>query len=52
LIFNWYESSKKDGTGQGLPITKKILRMHNADIECKSTLNKGTEFILTFPKEE
>ncbi len=50
VIFNWYESSKKNGTGQGLPIVKKLLTKHEADIKCRSSLNKGTEFTLTFPR--
>lgn len=38
------------GTGIGLAIVKKIVTIHNARIEVKSEVGKGSEFILFFPK--
>ncbi|MCH7782884.1 PAS domain S-box protein [candidate division KSB1 bacterium] len=37
------------GTGLGLSIVKAIVEMHGGKIELKSELNKGSEFIVTFP---
>lgn len=41
-------SSKKRGNGIGMQAIKRIVDEHNAQIEVKSTLNKGSEFILCF----
>jgi PAS domain S-box-containing protein len=40
------------GTGLGLHIVTKYAELLNGSIECKSDLNKGTEFILTFKQNE
>jgi len=40
---------KIKGYGLGLSLAKKILNEHNASIEVKSKLNKGTEFIIRLP---
>jgi signal transduction histidine kinase len=36
------------GTGVGLPFCKQVMEGIGGNIECRSTLGKGTEFILTF----
>ncbi|MDO6470777.1 sensor histidine kinase [Maribacter sp. 1_MG-2023] len=36
------------GTGFGLMITKDFVEMNGGEISCKSEINKGTEFILSF----
>ncbi|WP_459481747.1 sensor histidine kinase [Clostridium saccharoperbutylacetonicum] len=41
-------SRKSNGAGIGLSICKKIVEVHNADIEINSELGKGTEVILIF----
>ena len=41
-------SSKKFGNGIGMQAIKRIVDEHNARIEVKSTLEKGSEFILCF----
>ncbi|HTF97768.1 MAG TPA: ATP-binding protein [Cellvibrio sp.] len=41
-------SSKKRGNGIGMQAIKRIVDEHNAQIEVKSTLNMGSEFILCF----
>lgn len=48
-IFEPFHTTKPKGTGLGLAITHKILELHQAQIEVKSELNKGTEFIIKFP---
>lgn len=45
------ESAKKHpyGTGLGLYLCKKIITAHNGFIECRSNLEKGTEFQVSIP---
>lgn len=40
---------KYEGTGLGLPLTKKLMDLHHGIIEFDSELNKGTTVTLTFP---
>ncbi|WP_039456743.1 sodium:solute symporter family transporter [Candidatus Jidaibacter acanthamoebae] len=49
-IFDRFYSKSKSGTGIGLAFCKMIMQDLGGYIECKSTLGKYTEFILTFPK--
>lgn len=49
-IFSPFESTKgSQGTGLGLPVSKKILTEHGGDIELESQVNRGTVFILSWP---
>ncbi len=41
------ENYNHKGTGLGLPIAKKLLKLHNSDIHLKSELGKGSEFSFT-----
>jgi two-component system nitrogen regulation sensor histidine kinase NtrY len=45
-IFIPFFTTRKNGTGIGLAITKQILQLHHADIQLKSTPGQGTEFII------
>ncbi len=49
-IFNLFFTTKNpgEGTGQGLHIVKKILKMYNGKIEVKSKVGVGTTFIVKF----
>ena len=49
-LFRKLESKKKifRGTGAGLAIVKKIVELHNAKVEVRSTQGKETEFIIIF----
>ncbi|MHA1661177.1 MAG: PAS domain S-box protein, partial [Promethearchaeota archaeon] len=38
------------GTGLGLPLTKKLIELHEGDISVSSKLGKGTTFKFTIPK--
>ena len=43
--------TKKNNTGLGLYIVKKICEQHKAVIICESIINSGTSFIITFNKK-
>jgi signal transduction histidine kinase len=49
LIFNPFFTTKKGGTGLGLPIVKKIMDAHRGSIVIESEEGAGTTVRLTFP---
>ncbi len=53
-IFEPFYTSKSDGTGLGLPITRKLVEAHRGWIEISDPGpgQRGTTFVLTFPKAE
>lgn len=55
IFEQFYRASNVDnasGTGLGLSIVKKSVVLLKGNIEFNSSLNKGTEFIITIPKQE
>jgi len=50
-IFDPFFTKKQSGTGLGLPITKKLVEAHGGEIELDTELGRGTEFVVTLPKE-
>lgn len=44
-----YRTRQNNGTGLGLYVTMKLLRLLHADIDVKSEMNKGSTFTVTFP---
>lgn len=53
-FFQSNESRNKEsnkGSGLGLSLVKKILNLHNAKIYLESEINKGSKFIIHFPKK-
>lgn len=51
-LFEPYFTSKRNGMGLGLASTLNIIQSNKAAIDVKSTLNVGTSFIITFPKNQ
>jgi PAS domain S-box-containing protein len=49
-LFEPYFTSKRNGMGLGLASTLNIIQSHNAHIDVKSTMGKGTSFIIGFKK--
>ncbi len=43
-------SRKEGGTGLGLSLVKHIMNVHSGSVEVKSNLDKGSTFLLRFPK--
>lgn len=48
-IFKPFFSTKKTGTGLGLPLTQQIVTENGGRIDCESVLGKGTTFTIRFP---
>ena len=48
-IFDFYYSTKADGTGLGLSVAQQIIEEHGGSIKVSSEVDKGTEFILQLP---
>jgi signal transduction histidine kinase len=49
-IFDPFYTSRKEGTGLGLAMCRKIVDNHEGTIEVESIRGEGTEFVLVFPK--
>ena len=47
-IFIPFYTTKRQGSGIGLSLTKQIMFLHKGNISVKSELKKGTKFVLTF----
>ncbi|MBI5588296.1 MAG: hypothetical protein HY889_08030 [Deltaproteobacteria bacterium] len=48
-IFNPFFTTKKNGTGLGLPIANSIMHMHNGCIEVENEEGVGATFVLKLP---
>jgi signal transduction histidine kinase len=49
-IFNPFYTTKSDGTGLGLALSKKVVESHGGSLEVVDGNDSGAEFLLTFPK--
>ncbi len=47
--FDVYYSTKRGGTGLGLPTVKRIIEKHGGSVSVRSELGKGTQFSLLLP---
>ena len=50
-IFDPFYTTKRQGTGLGLALSKKVVEAHGGAMEVESSPETGTEFVLSFPKE-
>ncbi|GMV82781.1 MAG: hypothetical protein AMXMBFR7_39650 [Planctomycetota bacterium] len=48
-MFSPFVTTKPDGTGLGLAVTKKIVDDHGGTIRCESTPGQGTTFLIGLP---
>ncbi len=51
-IFRVFFSTRKNGTGLGLPIVRKIVREHGGSIGIRSRAGRGTTVTISLPPEE
>ncbi len=51
-IFDFYYTTKKTGTGLGLPIAKQIVEGHNGSIVIESETGKGTTVVIKLPVKD
>jgi signal transduction histidine kinase len=50
-IFDLLYTTKSEGSGLGLWLSRRIIHEHNGKIEVKSELGKGTTFVIRLPAE-
>jgi signal transduction histidine kinase len=48
-IFQAYYSTKRGGTGLGLPMAKRIAEEHGGELSLKTEVGKGSDFCLVLP---
>ncbi len=48
-IFRPFFTTKRQGTGLGLSLSRRIVEQHGGSIAVESTLGKGTEFVVRLP---
>jgi len=51
-LFEPFFTTKPGGTGLGLTVSQKIVQDHGGDITVASSLERGTEFIVTLPRRK
>jgi signal transduction histidine kinase/HAMP domain-containing protein len=51
-IFNLYFTTKSGGSGIGLPMTYRVMQLHNGALDFDSKVGEGTTFRLHFPLAE
>jgi signal transduction histidine kinase len=48
-LFDPFFTTKPNGTGLGLPITRRIIEEHRGRVKVESELNAGTTFSILLP---
>jgi signal transduction histidine kinase len=51
-VFEIYYSTKKNGSGIGLPMTRRLIQEHGGSIELHSEPGKGTRFAIHLPRTD
>lgn len=51
-VFDLYYTTKKDGGGIGLAVSKNIMEAHEGLISFESSPGQGTRFLLDFPRKD
>ena len=51
-MFDPFYTSRENGTGLGLALCRKIVDAHRGTIEVDSAPGEGTEFVMTFPRQQ
>ena len=51
-IFSMYYTTKRGGSGIGLPLVRRVVEMHDGDIRFLSTVGQGTRVIVRLPLSE
>jgi two-component system, NtrC family, sensor histidine kinase HydH len=49
-LFDPFTTSKRDGTGLGLALARKVVLAHGGSIEAAPAAPQGTEFVVTLPR--
>jgi signal transduction histidine kinase len=48
-VFAMYYTTKPEGSGVGLPLVRRIVELHDGDIEIQSTVGRGTTVVIRLP---
>ena len=51
-LFEPFFSTRMDGLGMGLPISRRIVELHGGQLDCVSSSNEGSVFEFTLPKKD
>jgi signal transduction histidine kinase len=51
-IFRAYFTTKRGGTGLGLPTARRIVKAHDGQITLDTAPGKGTRFVIRIPRLE
>lgn len=51
-IFKFFTTTKRGGTGLGLPIARRIVEAHGGTLTWESAAGRGTTFSVTLPRRE
>ena len=50
-VFDLFFSTRKNGSGLGLAMARRIIQQHRGSVELHSEPGKGTDFRITLPAE-